>query len=211
MEALRFRQSLQVEIIDNTRLFLLSDAKSLIIDNAVTARVAGLVDGRRTSADIVVELARDLAPTVVFSELDKLRRAGHLVDTRACEDQAGIYVEGWGSATDGFAERAAQMSIVVSSLGDRLAAGAIEDALGRLGCAVTPLDGLPDVSTQGLVVVVVDDYLTESLREFNQARQRSGQPWMLVKPWGRELWVGPRFVPGETGCWECLADRLTAN
>jgi ribosomal protein S12 methylthiotransferase accessory factor len=34
---------------------------------------------------------------------------------------------------------------------------------------------------------------------------------MLVKPIGGEVWIGPVFRPGRTGCWECLAQRLRAN
>src|SRR5262249_7620256 len=32
-----------------------------------------------------------------------------------------------------------------------------------------------------------------------------------VKPTGRQVWIGPLFRPGQTGCWECLARRLAAN
>jgi len=34
---------------------------------------------------------------------------------------------------------------------------------------------------------------------------------MLVKPVGSIVWLGPIFVPGETGCWRCLAQRLNGN
>ncbi|HXT58696.1 MAG TPA: TOMM precursor leader peptide-binding protein [Pirellulales bacterium] len=34
---------------------------------------------------------------------------------------------------------------------------------------------------------------------------------MLVKPVGAQLWIGPLFRPGTTGCWQCLAERLRAN
>lgn len=32
-----------------------------------------------------------------------------------------------------------------------------------------------------------------------------------MKPVGAVIWVGPLFVPGKTGCWECLAKRLRGN
>ena len=34
---------------------------------------------------------------------------------------------------------------------------------------------------------------------------------MLIRPAGERLFVGPVFVPGMTGCWECLAHRLREN
>jgi ribosomal protein S12 methylthiotransferase accessory factor len=63
----------------------------------------------------------------------------------------------------------------------------------------------------GLVVVVTDDYLRPELDTFNQQALQSKQPWLLVKPLGLVLWIGPFFHPPETGCWSCLAQRLRAN
>ena len=34
---------------------------------------------------------------------------------------------------------------------------------------------------------------------------------MLVKPVGAVVWVGLIFVPRQTGCWQCLAQRLRGN
>jgi ribosomal protein S12 methylthiotransferase accessory factor len=59
--------------------------------------------------------------------------------------------------------------------------------------------------------VLTDSALRGELRDCNAAALRNGQPWLLVKPTGRAVWVGPLFVPGKTGCWECLAQRLRAN
>jgi oxazoline/thiazoline synthase len=33
----------------------------------------------------------------------------------------------------------------------------------------------------------------------------------LVKPVGSVIWLGPLFIPNQTGCWECLAHRLRGN
>jgi bacteriocin biosynthesis cyclodehydratase domain-containing protein len=62
-----------------------------------------------------------------------------------------------------------------------------------------------------LLVVATDDYLREPLAGINEQALRSGQPWLLVKPVGALLWLGPLLVPGQTACWECLAQRLRAN
>ncbi|WP_242032862.1 TOMM precursor leader peptide-binding protein [Oscillatoria sp. FACHB-1406] len=34
---------------------------------------------------------------------------------------------------------------------------------------------------------------------------------MLIQPLGNTVWIGPIFYPGQTGCWECLAQRLRGN
>ncbi len=64
---------------------------------------------------------------------------------------------------------------------------------------------------KSLAVVLTNDYLQPNLRDFNQAAVDANQPWVLVKPVGVELWIGPIFNPGRTGCWQCLAQRLYGN
>jgi len=68
------------------------------------------------------------------------------------------------------------------------------------------------VSAKGeLRVIVTDNYLRKELGQVNREALADGQPWMLVKPAGIELWIGPVFVPGRTGCYECLSHRLKNN
>jgi ribosomal protein S12 methylthiotransferase accessory factor len=62
-----------------------------------------------------------------------------------------------------------------------------------------------------LAVVLTDDYLQLGLDAFNREALQAGRPWMLVKPVGGVIWIGPIFHPGKTGCWQCLAQRLRGN
>jgi ribosomal protein S12 methylthiotransferase accessory factor len=60
-------------------------------------------------------------------------------------------------------------------------------------------------------LVVTDGYLRDELSDYNAEAMRLGRPWMLARPSGREIWIGPLFQPGVTGCWGCLAERLRTN
>jgi ribosomal protein S12 methylthiotransferase accessory factor len=60
-------------------------------------------------------------------------------------------------------------------------------------------------------VVLTDSYLRGDLQACNAETLRTKRPWLLIKPLGRQVWIGPLFRPGKTGCWECLAQRLRAN
>ncbi len=62
-----------------------------------------------------------------------------------------------------------------------------------------------------LGVVLTDDYLRKELQLYNQEALRSGRPWILIKPVGGRILIGPMFYPGSTGCWECLVQRLRIN
>ena len=67
------------------------------------------------------------------------------------------------------------------------------------------------VPESDVTVVVTDDYLRPALAAWNASSLASGRPWLLVKPVGIETWIGPVFVPGQTACWECLAQRLRGH
>ena len=60
-------------------------------------------------------------------------------------------------------------------------------------------------------VVITDDYLRRDLLRFNQEALSGAREWLLMKPSGLLLWLGPIFRPGRTACWECLAERLRTN
>ncbi|MEU7040277.1 TOMM precursor leader peptide-binding protein [Streptomyces varsoviensis] len=92
-----------------------------------------------------------------------------------------------------------------------LAAGGADDtavraALHGNGLRVTPAHG--DPSAAELTVVVCDDYLADDLERIDAAQRAAGAPWLLARPDGPTLWLGPVFEPGAGPCWHCLAHRL---
>ena len=76
-------------------------------------------------------------------------------------------------------------------------------ALRSLGLAVVDEDAEAD-----LILVVCETYLHPDLDVLNQCYRRHGQRWLLVKPHGRELWLGPFFDSQQPGCWACLQRLL---
>jgi oxazoline/thiazoline synthase len=62
----------------------------------------------------------------------------------------------------------------------------------------------------GPSIVPAADYLDPGLEAVNREALETGRPWMLVRPHGTILWIGPVFVPGRGPCWACLAARLRA-
>src|SRR5213592_4242868 len=89
-----------------------------------------------------------------------------------------------------------------------------QDAAQRLSASRVSLRALGAVSTvplaaalaalniamgaEGTVeVVVTDDYLHPELEALNRRALEAKRPWMLLKPVGVELWLGPIFEPHE--------------
>lgn len=59
-------------------------------------------------------------------------------------------------------------------------------------------------------IVVAADYLDPQLEEVNRNALQTGRPWMLARPRGTIVWMGPVFIPGRGPCWTCMATRLRA-
>eukprot|EP01035_Chromulina_nebulosa_P012754 gene12754-16996_t len=103
--------------------------------------------------------------------------------------------------------------IALSAIGD-VDARPLGALLERTGLAVGFSPAVIDADierTDDLHVVMTDDYLRPELAAINRAALRSGRAWMLVRPVGSVVWLGPVFEPGATGCWQCLAQRLAGN
>lgn len=62
-----------------------------------------------------------------------------------------------------------------------------------------------------LLVVFADDYLDPRLSEINKDALSKKKPWLLIKPVGKILWIGPLFTPFNTGCLDCLTQRIKSN
>ncbi|NNF26983.1 MAG: TOMM precursor leader peptide-binding protein, partial [Gemmatimonadetes bacterium] len=61
------------------------------------------------------------------------------------------------------------------------------------------------------LLVFTDDYQNPELAEVDADCRSEGRPWVLARLSGATAWIGPLFVPGETGCWHCLEQRLRGN
>ncbi len=79
----------------------------------------------------------------------------------------------------------------------------IKTELQRFPFHFSPLDKL--------MVVFSDDFQRKKLRNFHLKSLKEKKPWMLVKTVGAEIWIGPLFIPYQTGCFDCLLTRLREN
>ena len=99
-------------------------------------------------------------------------------------------------------QRLAATAVSVDAVGD-VALTPYLEALRRAGVRVAA-----DAERR---VVITDDYLRADLVRINQEALTGSREWLLMKPSGVLLWLGPVFRPGQGACWECLSARLRAN
>ena len=202
MERPRLKAHFSVEVVDKSKIFLLSEDEHYIIQGTGAVKVLPYLDGRHTVTEIALALSGELPIAVVFGAIKKFEAYRVLADgaggvsggERAFWDALGIEPA-----------QAAPASVDVVSVGQADPAPVMR-ALVDSGMDVSGSSGAVD-----LTVVVTDDYLDPALSAISRAFLHSGRSWLLAKPTGPTLWLGPLLVPGRTGCWHCLNQRLAGN
>ncbi len=183
--------------VDGDKLFLFDEGRHTLVEGRTAVALAPLLDGTRELDELLAEVDGLPLPEVLAT-IAKLEGLGHLVDGPGTGDAA---VDAWWDALGADPLEAAALRVSATAFGGVDAAPVLA-ALRRAGL---------EVGDGGLPVVLVDDYLDPGLEAFNRARVEAGEPWVLARLAGRRLWLGPYFVPGETACWACLAERLSGN
>jgi ribosomal protein S12 methylthiotransferase accessory factor len=198
----KFKPQLQVEVLPGEGLFLLSEQQQAVLQGSLYELITPYLDGRPVE-EICDQLRGKITPAHIFYTLSQLEKRGYL--TEASDDRPLAESALWDEQQvdpAAAARRLAETSVMVRSVGD---------------VDVVPLKALlhsVGVRTEGentLNVVATDSYLRRDLRVYNEEALKDGRPWLLVKPVGRWVWLGPLFVPGKTGCLACLAERMQAN
>jgi oxazoline/thiazoline synthase len=203
-----FKPHFHVETIEPSNVYLLSEHEHHVLSGRLYPLLAPLLDGRHDVDAIVEQLAPEVSILGVYNALTRLESQGYIVeaDPILSVPQAAFWSSlGVDAATAINKLEHARVSVV--SFGG-VDTKAFVTALGLLNIIV---DERADLAETDLTIVLTDDYLQAGLSEFNQAANDRQKPWLLVKPVGTTIWLGPLFSPTQTGCWECLAQRLRGN
>lgn len=212
----RLRHDLDLRVAEDDTVFLVSERTVTSLTGKLAVAVAARLDGTRTPNEIVSELAGDYPAERVRSVLDQLVASGHaVIESSHCDrvlaGDAGLYEMG-GVASAVAGDRLAAATVAVRAIGDvegidvagHLRAGGV----GTVVRLTDPAEAVPGVT---LLVVLTEDYLRSELDYINRVALMTATPWLLARPVGSIVWLGPLFRPGVTGCWSCLAHRISAN
>jgi oxazoline/thiazoline synthase len=198
----QFKQQLRVEVVPGDGVFVMSELQQDVLQGSLYELIAPCLDGRPIE-DVCARLSGQTTPAHIFYTLAQLEKRGYLVE--ACDArpvaESALWAEQQIDPADA-ARRLAETSVAIRATG-AVDAAPLEALLRSIGVR---MDGESE-----LTVVATDGYLRSELRVCNEEALRNKQPWLLVKPVGRCVWLGPLFVPGKTGCWACLAERITGN
>jgi oxazoline/thiazoline synthase len=213
MDRPRLKAHFSAEVVDESKVFLLAENEHYLVQGAGAVPVLPYLDGSRTTAQIAQALAGELPPAATFGAVRRYAAYNVLADgpsglpggERAFWDALG---HDSAAGTDSAAERP---SVTVMAVGQADSVPVMR-ALVDSGIDVTgPADSTGLSAGPDLTVVVTDDYLNPALSAVSRAFLHSGRSWLLAKPTGLTLWLGPLLRPGRTGCWHCLSQRLAGN
>ncbi|BBA96101.1 hypothetical protein RVR_1250 [Actinacidiphila reveromycinica] len=200
----RFRPHLAVDVVPGEAVYLFAEDTAYAVHGSAVVDLAPFLLGKHTEDEIVTALSADHAPEIVYHALGRLRARGYVVEADASLNPAEVAA--WETA--GFDGEAVQplleaLTCEIRTVGE-VDAEPLRRALADAGARVVEHDA-------ALLVVLADDYLNPRLEEVNRSALSSGRPWLLARPAGAAVWIGPVFEPGAGGCWECLAFRLRRN
>jgi bacteriocin biosynthesis cyclodehydratase domain-containing protein len=199
----RLKAQFRVETLEGEGTFLLSENGSIFLSDRIYQAICPLLDGNRTVDEIVDRLQEELPAAYIYYALMELERQGFLIESETIlPANLTVFIEHLNVNIKDAARRLQETKVTVKALGSLSASGFI-DFLNLLHIQIAE-DG-------NLEVVLTDDYLRPELAEINRKNQMRSRPWMLVKPIGTSLWVGPIFHTSQTGCWECFSQRLQGN
>ncbi|MEU6076612.1 TOMM precursor leader peptide-binding protein [Micromonospora sp. NPDC047074] len=212
-----FKRHLRAHVVRGDAVYLLSERGATSVSGAHVEALAPLLDGSRDLA----ELVRDSPPGMTSAEIGtivtRLVDAG-LVTVRPAQETGAdepvlAYWESVGldAATAVRATATARVDLItVGSPGATWADAA--HALRGAGLTVAQGAGNFSAASPDLSIVICDDYLDEELIAVDAAHRAARRPWLLAKPGGAQVWVGPVFDPAAgAGCWHCLAHRLRGH
>ena len=206
----------RVEIVEPKQVYLLSEQSSHALTGQLYCQILPLLNGQNTLEDITQTLEGQVPPEYIDYVLNRLSEKGYL--TEAAPDLSPEVAAFWsemGIAPTVAANSLRQQQVSLTVVGDSISDGttaALASALRNVGVQVqSPQKNGHAPAHPALKVVLTDDYLQPKLAEIEQQAQATQQPWLLIKPLGSILWLGPIFVPGATGCWHCLVQRLRGN
>jgi ribosomal protein S12 methylthiotransferase accessory factor len=217
-----FKRHFRAHVVRGEAVYLLSERDATSVAGAGVEALAPLLDGTRDLAELCRELPDGLplaeAGTIVMRLVDAglvaLREPLESALETEVDPPSLAYWEAAGVDPAGAVRHVRTTRVETVTIGD------IDNGLAVAALRAAGLDAVPGSADSiaedaDLTVVFCEDYLATPLAAVDALHRAAGRPWLLAKPSGTQVWIGPVFDPGgtgaPTGCWHCLAHRLRGH
>ncbi len=216
--SLRFKRYLRPVVVEGHGAYLFSEAGVTALRGSHVEALVPLLDGSRDLEALLRDASAEASPAQLAGLVSRLIAAGLVeesVPVEAADEQEMAYWEMAGLDANLAAERTAAGRANLIVLGG-IDEGDAERALRMCGLrrATPPTAGETGKTGKkwcDLSIVLCDDYLDPALAHVDAEHRAAGRPWLLAKPTGATLYIGPVFQPGDGPCWTCMVHRLWAN
>jgi ribosomal protein S12 methylthiotransferase accessory factor len=218
--SLRFKRYLRPVVVEGHGAYLFSEAGVTALHGSHVEALVPLLDGSRDLEALLRDASAEASPAELAGLVSRLIAAGlveECVPVEAVDEQEMAYWETAGLDANLAAERtvAGRVNLIVLGGTDEAEAERVLRLCGlhRATPATTPdpRAGKTGQKWCDLSVVLCDDYLDPALARVDAEHRAMGRPWLLAKPTGATLYIGPVFQPGDGACWTCMVHRLWAN
>lgn len=202
-----FKRHLRAEVSAGDGTYLFAENGVTVLKGANVEALAALLDGTRDIATLLGAMPGGMTPEQVAGLIRRLAEAG-LVALRPpvahpVDEHTLAYWEAIGVDSAAAVAGTTGQTLRLITVGDV----DVEPALAAVRAAGLNVAAEHDPAA-ALSVVLCDDYLNPELAEVDALHRAQGRPWLLAKPVGVKVWLGPVFQPAEPGCWHCLSVRL---
>jgi ribosomal protein S12 methylthiotransferase accessory factor len=210
-----FKRHLRTHVVQGDAVYVLSERGATSVQGACVEALAPLLDGTRDLAGLLRDCPSGLTRAEVGSVVMRLVDADLVVVRPTQETGADQATLAYWEAADldpaAATDSATNTRVGVVSVGGADPTAALA-ALCAAGLTAVAAVGNSPAEETDLSIVLCDDYLDESLAAVDATHRAAGRPWLLAKPGGTQVWLGPVFEPEErTGCWHCLVHRLRGH
>ena len=203
IEKPKLKNCFRVEKVEGESVFLLSERGTILLSDTLYQKLIPLIDGTRSQEEIVAQLRNEIPDAYIYFALMELEQKGFLGQGEEnLPPDLVLLCEYLNIKPEDAQKRLNSTRVTITTLGS-----ANEGELREILAALHLQIGEP----ADLEIVLTDNYLHPELAQINQKHLQTSLPWLLVKPQGILLWIGPIFQPQQTACWECLAQRLRNN
>ncbi len=196
----KFKDFLEVKTIEPDNVLLFSETGNYMLTGNIYYLLSNLINGDRTIEEITKEIRNKASLAEINFALSSLEKAGYITESEpSFPTNKSAFYNFLDIEPKVAQSRLQKTKVSISTVGDINA---------KLFISILKSFDIQIVDRGDFHLVLTDDYLRKDLEKFNNLALEQNIPWMLIKPIGIISWIGPIFVPGVTGCWDCLSQRL---
>ncbi|MCE1058438.1 TOMM precursor leader peptide-binding protein [Pseudomonas alloputida] len=200
-----FHAHFLIEVIDNTGVLLLSENESHALHGELYVQIAKLMNGQNSVSAISKALEPNTSIATTLYAIQTLENSNLICEAHDLSRPTELaYWSQESAKATVHSESQGMNNVWVEQIGKNPIASLLKESLEMRRLLAS------SIFEAKLIIVITDDYLNPELKSLSQVEYLQNVPWLLARPSGKELLIGPWFT-GSSSCYECLRIRISRN